>query len=1021
MFGGLPARQQARGSLCALFSLVAGLVALTGPAYADKVGVAAAVNPDAFSSLSGSPKTQLNIGKSIFFNERINTTGSGLVQVLLIDGSTFTVGPGSDLVIDRFVYDPNKKTGEVVATFSKGAMRFVGGKISKNPEGVTVNTPAGALAIRGGMFQGTVNGSKGVFSFLYGETLTLTGKNGRQFTVFQPGNTIDTTTGIPNIRQTTPGDVAAVMTQLTNGNSNGIGNDTSSGNTGTQGSSSKYTSVETLSLQDLISDAMQTQINDQLNNQEQQDKTDTADTTDTTEPPVPDIAEASHNETSLPTDNTPPAENTPPAGNTPPPPVQLTARVLTSPGVYTAFPGTSAQFTTGNAGSSGVLGGGSYPEGASPPFADDFVSTFKLSNGRLLATVSGLTDAHCSGENCSEIEASNLPPAEIDFPATGQCVNGVCPITASDHATITQGGKTATYEGLAVFKKDFFAYQLASLPGGTTDNNSISNPLLVFGGKAYNFGAPSGRTYAFILTPDILQVQNGAFAPFASGASSPTVNSTGPQPTISPLLYLETDSAAANDPSRAVWLQTSLYISTTPQNGETSFDQQSFVNLALGGVDSSSGGLIGARRGGSNVDVDTCGDGCINREQLAFTGDIATLGGPDGSHFLGSENPNVVIGFDSTGTHNIGRDGPLDPSSTSVEDQSGSTYHVGVGIGTLPPQPQTFQGEYKGYAVGIVRSEVPATDFANVVGSASPEDFHVTFDKGLNALWATATVRDVQNYDGATSSYSVGFGDNAQSPANKSAYIDDLHYAAIESGSAAVVNGSHNYAQTSATAYLVSGDQLNVTSFFPETFPESSPGSGSPPICTNCDFVKWGAWGARFQFSDGSDSTRYFDNVHLGWWVAGDITPLSDLDKLGAQNATATYNGHVIGDVANNLSGDGWKTYVAAGDLAMNWSFAQRSGDLTISKFDTAAIPGGLTFQGPMTAPGVVSNQFGGSLSGSVNNLPLSGSAVGSFVNNGLTNPAAGIIGNWNIADQQRNFYKAGGILAGVGTPVPGH
>ena len=61
---------------------------------ASQIGVAAAVNPDAFSSLGDAPKTQLNIGKSIFFNERINTTGSGLVQVLLVDGSTFTVGPG---------------------------------------------------------------------------------------------------------------------------------------------------------------------------------------------------------------------------------------------------------------------------------------------------------------------------------------------------------------------------------------------------------------------------------------------------------------------------------------------------------------------------------------------------------------------------------------------------------------------------------------------------------------------------------------------------------------------------------------------------------------------------------------------------------------------------------------------------------------------------------------------------------------------------------------------------------------
>src|ERR1700674_3144799 len=179
---------------------------LFGIAHADKVGVAAAVNPDAFSALSGGARTELSIGKSIFYNERINTTGSGLVQVLLVDGSTFTVGPGSDLVIDKFVYDPKKKTGEVVASFSKGVMRFVGGKISKNDEGVTVKTPAGTLAIRGGMFQGSVNGNKGVFSFLYGAELKLTGKNGQVYTAFEPGYTIDTTNGAPNIRPTTSAD-----------------------------------------------------------------------------------------------------------------------------------------------------------------------------------------------------------------------------------------------------------------------------------------------------------------------------------------------------------------------------------------------------------------------------------------------------------------------------------------------------------------------------------------------------------------------------------------------------------------------------------------------------------------------------------------------------------------------------------------------------------------------------------------------------------------------------------------------
>ncbi|MFO7479090.1 MAG: FecR domain-containing protein [Methyloceanibacter sp.] len=160
-----------------------GLAFAAPGAHAEKVGVAAAVNPDAFSSLAGSPQSQLNIGKSIFYNERINTTGNGLVQVLLVDGSTFTVGPGSDLVIDRFVYDPRKGTGELTASFSKGVMRFVGGKLSKNDGGVTVKTPAGALAIRGGIaFVDFKSATTYSILFVYGEYLKMQGK-----TIFEPG------------------------------------------------------------------------------------------------------------------------------------------------------------------------------------------------------------------------------------------------------------------------------------------------------------------------------------------------------------------------------------------------------------------------------------------------------------------------------------------------------------------------------------------------------------------------------------------------------------------------------------------------------------------------------------------------------------------------------------------------------------------------------------------------------------------------------------------------------------------
>ena len=154
----------------------------------------------------------LKIGKSVVYNERIDTSDSGVVQVLLLDGSTFTVGPKSSLVIDKFVYNPNTGTGELAATFSKGALRFVGGKLSKGPNGVKVMTPAGSLTIRGGIFQGIVrNSNQAVFAFVFGHFLSLV-RGGHRYTLSQTGNLFAIGgPGGPIIRRTTPADTNLIL------------------------------------------------------------------------------------------------------------------------------------------------------------------------------------------------------------------------------------------------------------------------------------------------------------------------------------------------------------------------------------------------------------------------------------------------------------------------------------------------------------------------------------------------------------------------------------------------------------------------------------------------------------------------------------------------------------------------------------------------------------------------------------------------------------------------------------------
>jgi hypothetical protein len=135
------------------------------------------------------------------------------VQVLLVDGSTFTVGPGSDLVIDKFVYDPKKNKGEVVATFSKGMLRFVGGKISKNEGGVKINVPSGALAIRGGM----LFASDDLYAFIYGDELIYKSHSGVVRRAFEFNTAIALTSTGAITRPVRPDEIATFMKAFSGG------------------------------------------------------------------------------------------------------------------------------------------------------------------------------------------------------------------------------------------------------------------------------------------------------------------------------------------------------------------------------------------------------------------------------------------------------------------------------------------------------------------------------------------------------------------------------------------------------------------------------------------------------------------------------------------------------------------------------------------------------------------------------------------------------------------------------------
>jgi hypothetical protein len=128
--------------------------ALTG------IGVAAAVRGAVRAQAPGQTVgREVASGKPVFLNDHVTTGDGARMQIMLLDQTTFTIGPNSDMVLDEFVYDPNTGAGKVSAQITKGVFRFVTGKVAqRSPSDMKVKLPVGTIGIRGTMVEGSVSG-----------------------------------------------------------------------------------------------------------------------------------------------------------------------------------------------------------------------------------------------------------------------------------------------------------------------------------------------------------------------------------------------------------------------------------------------------------------------------------------------------------------------------------------------------------------------------------------------------------------------------------------------------------------------------------------------------------------------------------------------------------------------------------------------------------------------------------------------------------------------------------------------
>jgi hypothetical protein len=181
-----------------------------------RVGVSSAVNPAASSVLPGAPQRTLYIGNEIIFQERITTEATGQAQILFLDKSTMTIGSSADVLIDEFVYDPKSSSGRMVLNAGKGAFRFVGGALSKNPDGVTVNTSVASIGIRGGVMLLAIDEDATTAVFLHGDEMTVSGRSGDVSRIYREefGVAIDRNGRVGEPRQISADVIRAIADRL---------------------------------------------------------------------------------------------------------------------------------------------------------------------------------------------------------------------------------------------------------------------------------------------------------------------------------------------------------------------------------------------------------------------------------------------------------------------------------------------------------------------------------------------------------------------------------------------------------------------------------------------------------------------------------------------------------------------------------------------------------------------------------------------------------------------------------------
>lgn len=141
-------------------AMVVGVLVLLGTAAgaapAPSVGVVKVVQGAVVVTREGQPLPARE-GLILAEGDVLQTGADGSIGVVLRDDTRLSLGPESEIRIDRFVFAPAQGNLALAIRIARGVMAYVSGRIAQlSPDAVRIETPVAIVGVRGTRFAAKV-------------------------------------------------------------------------------------------------------------------------------------------------------------------------------------------------------------------------------------------------------------------------------------------------------------------------------------------------------------------------------------------------------------------------------------------------------------------------------------------------------------------------------------------------------------------------------------------------------------------------------------------------------------------------------------------------------------------------------------------------------------------------------------------------------------------------------------------------------------------------------------------------